>query len=207
MKKEEYNYFNNFISIVNNIEKSTEVLKETLENYNYEELDSKIDIVHKLENEDDDIVHEIGRKLIKEFLPPIDREDITLISHRLDDEEDDINEILINFKILNLKDIKKEIINFINLIERCISTVKEIFINLENFSKSDLIKEKIIEINSLEDEGDLLYEKAMYTLYSDSSNDPLDVIKWTRIYDCFEDVVDSCERIGDVVDDVILKNA
>ncbi len=207
MKKEEYNYFEKFILMVNNIEKSTESLKETLENYNYEELDNKINEVHKLENEDDDIVHEIGKRLIKEFLPPIDREDITLISHGLDDIEDDIDEILINFKILDLRYMKKESFEFIELIVRCIRKVKEIFTNLENFSKSDLIKEKIIEINSLEDEGDRLYEKAILSLYSDKSNEPLEVIKWTRIYDCFEDVVDSCERIGDAVDDVILKNS
>ena len=96
-KKAEYCYFTEFINNSNYIVESAEILKETLENYDVKKLEENINRVHKLENEADRALHKMRNYLIKDFLPPIDREDIVLIGHRLDDIEDCIDEILINY--------------------------------------------------------------------------------------------------------------
>ena len=100
-KKEEYNYFEEFVKNSKLIVESAEILKETIVNYSEEKLEENISKVHKLENEADKTLHNMRNYLIKDFLPPIDREDIVLIGHRLDDIEDFIDEILINFNIFS----------------------------------------------------------------------------------------------------------
>ena len=41
------------------------------------------DVVHELENKADDVVHDMENYIIKDFLPPIDRDDINLIIRKL----------------------------------------------------------------------------------------------------------------------------
>ena len=94
MKKENYNYFNEFITLTDYIVQSANTLKDIMENFNVEKLNVDIHEVHNLENEADKIVHKMRNYLIKDFLPPIDREDIALIINKLDDIEDGIDEIL-----------------------------------------------------------------------------------------------------------------
>lgn len=205
-KKDEYNYFDEFIKNSNYIVESAEILKETLKEYNTNNLEKNIEKVHKLENEADYTLHNMRNYLIKDFLPPIDREDIVLIGHRLDDVEDCIDEILINFNILNISEIRDDVLEFTDLLIKCCEALKEAVINFKNFKKMDLIKEKVIEVNYLEEQGDRLFEKAMKKLYKEEKN-PLEIIKWTTMYNCLENTVDACEKVSDELEDVIMKNS
>lgn len=205
-KKEEYNYFDEFVTNSNYIVSSAELLKETLSSYNTEKLTENIVKVHKLENEADKTLHKMRNYLIKDFLPPIDREDIILIGHRLDDVEDCIDELLINFNILNILNVREDVNEFTDLLIECANSVKDALENFKNFKKADIVKEKVIAINVLEEKGDKLFEKAMKKLYKEESN-PVEIIKWTTIYNCLENTTDACERIADSLEDVIMKNS
>lgn len=158
-KKEEYNYFDEFVANSNYIVESAEILKETLTNYNKDILVQNIEKVHKLENEADHKLHNMRNYLIKDFLPPIDREDIVLIGHRLDDVEDFIDEILINFDILNISEVRKDSIEITELLIKACKALKEALINFKNFKRFDLIKEKVIEVNNLEEQGENFIKK------------------------------------------------
>lgn len=205
-KKEEYNYFNEFVNNSKYIVESAKILKETLENYSQEKLEENIIKVHKLENEADQALHKMRNYLIKDFLPPIDREDIVLMGHRLDDIEDYIDEILINFNILNISSVREDAIEFTELLIECANSVKDALENFENFKKVEVVKEKAIAINVLEEKADKLFEKAMKKLYKEETN-PVEIIKWTTIYNCMENTTDACEKIADCLEDVVMKNS
>ena len=206
MKKESYNYFNEFILLTDYIVQSANTLKEIMENFDKNMLDTDITEIHKLENEADHIVHKMREYLIKDFLPPIDREDIILIANKLDDIEDGIDEILINTKILAVDHIHDDVIELIYILVKCCEAVREIFLDFKNFKKVDLIKEKTINVNNLEEEGDRIYERIMSSLYR-NEKDPIELIKWTNIYNCLEATIDCCETVADVVDEVVMKNS
>ena len=205
-KKERFNYFNEFIAITEYIVKSASVLKEIVNDYNLTKLDERINEVHLLENKADHRVHLIRNNLIKDFLPPIDREDIAVISKKLDNIEDGIDEILINFKILNIKTIKKDVLELVDILNICCDAVKDMFLNLNNFKDIELINKKVIQINKLEEQGDRVYEKITTLLYKDEK-DPINVIKWTKIYNCLEATIDVCEDISDCIADTVMKNS
>lgn len=205
-KKEEYSYFEEFVNSSNYIVNSAEILKDTLVNYKAEELEKNITKVHNLEHEADQILHKMRNYLIKDFLPPLDREDIILIGHRIDDVEDFIDEILINFDILNISKLRTDIIEFTDILIESAKSVKDALENFKNFKKIELVKEKVIAINVLEEKGDRLYEKAMKNLYKEEK-EPIEIIKWTTIYECFENTIDACERIADCLEDVVMKNS
>ena len=77
-------------------------------------------------------------------------------------------------------------------------------VEFPEFRKSKAIKDMIIEINHLEENGDKLYTEAMRRLYSESG-DAVEILSWTAIYDRLEKCCDKCEDVADVVETVILK--
>ena len=204
--KENYNYFNEFITLTDYIVESANTLKDIMENFNEEKLNTDIHEVHKLENEADKIVHKMRGYLLKDFLPPIDREDISIIINKLDNIEDGIDEVLINIKILNITDIKKEVIEIIDILIMCCMAVKDMFTDFKNIKSVDLINKNVIQVNKLEELGDRSYEKLMTLLYQ-NEKDPIDLIKWTNIYNCLENTIDCCEEISGCIEDVIIKNS
>ena len=206
MKKEKYDYFEEFISMTEYIEKSANILKELLSDFNQEKLDKSIEEIHKLEHASDRVVHKMRENLIKDFLPPIEREDIAVIVNKLDSVEDGIDELAIDFKILNIKHIKEDTIEIIDILVKAASAVKGIFEKLSDLKHPELIKEKVIVVNKLEEQGDRIYERIISNLYK-GEKDPIELIKWINIYKCFEETIDSCEEISDCIQDVIMKNS
>lgn len=206
MKKEKYNYFDEFIKLSDYIVQSAEILKDTFVNFHADKLEEKTKEVHVLENEADRIIHVMRNNLIKDFMPPIDREDITLIAHRLDDIEDSIDEIMINMKIYNVTMIREDVNEITDILLKATNAVKEMFLNFKNFNKRAIIKQKIIEVNSLEEEGDRVYEKLMSNLYRKEVSS-IELIKWTKIYEWLENAIDCCEQVSDCAEDVIVSNS
>ena len=64
---------------------------------------------------------------------------------------------------------------------------------------------QLIELRSLEDEGDRLYRNGVGELFR-SGNDPLMVIRWKDIYEGLEEAVDACENAADVLETIVVKN-
>lgn len=206
MKKEKYNYFNEFIDLTDYIVKSADILKEMLENYDLEKLDKSIEEIHKLEHSSDRIVHKMREYLIKDFLPPIDREDIATIANKLDDIEDGIDEIAINIRIFNVKKIREDSLDIVDIVVKSVNAVKGVFEALNNLKDIETIRSKVIVVNRLEEQGDRTYERIMSNLYKEEK-DPIELMKWTNLYNCFENTIDSCEQISDCIQDVIMKNS
>lgn len=207
MKKEKLNYFDEFINNTDYISKSSKILIDVTKNYSTTKLLESSEEVHKLENKADEAVHKLIRYLITDFLPPIDREDISVIVNQLDDIEDYIDEVLINFKILNITEIKEGQINeYDELLEQASKNLIKLFNNLKNFKNRDLIFEEIINISKIEEQADRCFEKNMEKLYKEEQN-PIEVIKWTTIYNSFENIFDAYESVIDSIEDIMVKNS
>ena len=205
-KKEKYNYFEELIKIAEHIETSSNKLKELMNDYNEENLDKSIEEIHKLEHSSDRIVHKMRKFLIKDFLPPLEREDIAVIVNKLDDIEDGIDEIAIDFKIINIEYIKQDTLEIIDILVKATTAVKGIFEKLSDLKHPELVEEKLVIVNRLEEQGDRVYEKIISNLYKEEK-DPIELIKWVNIYKGFEETIDSCEQISDCIQDVIMKNS
>ncbi|HEX2722152.1 MAG TPA: DUF47 family protein, partial [Gemmatimonadaceae bacterium] len=62
------------------------------------------------------------------------------------------------------------------------------------------------QLKLLEEEGDAVYHEAMEKLFS-STTDAILVLKWKELYDKVEDAIDQCEDVGNVLQNISLKNA
>lgn len=205
-KKEELNYFDNFVKNANYALESAKILKEYIYNFDSNKSIEKENMVHNIENEADKNQHIVLNYLIKDFLPPIDREDIIMLYHKIDDMVDNIDEFVINLNILDVKNIRSDVTNFVDLLLKCCEKINEMLTKFRNIKKFEEIKKVIIEINILEEEGDKLYQNSIKELYKNPNN-PIEVITWTTLYNCLENCFDSCENVADCVEEILMKNS
>ena len=205
-KREEINYFDSFIKSSNYAVEATKILREYIYNFKNEKANEIEDKVHFIENESDKEQHITLNYLVKDFIPPLDREDIIMLSHSLDDIVDSIDEVAINMNILDVEILRDDIKDFLDLLDRCCDYLNQMMNSFKNIKQYKEIKEKVIEVSKLEEEGDALYQKAIKNLYKNEKN-PIEVIKWTTLYNCLEECFDSCEAVADCVEEIIMKNS
>lgn len=207
MKKLKMNYFDEFIKMAEYIQESTNIFNDLINNFSTKKLKEANIVIHELENKSDNIVHDIRNYIITDFLPPIDRSDIGLLLHKVDNIEDEIDEIAKNLLILDIKNINKSIAKkYSALLTEESKQLIEIFTNLNNIKNKKIVIDSIIKINEIEDEADRFYEKCMKNLYK-NEKDAIEVIKWTTIYNCFESLFDYYENVADCISDIIVKNS
>lgn len=205
-RKENYDYFKSFIYFADCIERATAQLNDTLNNYDSNLNSQRMDEIHKVEHEADDIKHHTTDALAKEFLPPIERDDIVLLAGKLDDVVDAIDDIMRRLCMYDIKTLRPETADFSELLVECCSALSVLIKEFSNFKKSKKVTEYLSNVNSLESKGDSLHFKAVSKLFAESK-DALEIIMWKSIYDDFEDCYNSFEDVADVIGDVVLKNS
>lgn len=204
-RKNEYNYFDAFEKNGLCSLECAQKLLEITGNYDKEKLKEDLKNIHNIEHKADDGKHDMLNYLLKDFLPPIEREDILNLAQKIDDVTDSIEEVLISIDMFNIDVLRKETEEFVELVIKCCESEAELLKSFKNFKDVDEVKKRIIEINVLEEEGDRLYTSNMRKLYRDGT-DVADVIKWSTIFNCFENCFDMCEDVADAVEAIMLKN-
>lgn len=205
IKEPKFDYYDEFIKNADIALEMTNILKDYVENFdinNSQEIEEK---VHKLENDADRNLHKILSFLVKDFLPPIDREDIVLLANKLDDTIDYIDEIVINLDILDINTLRDNFKEFVEIINKMSIMLKGMFEGFKNTKKYEEIHKLVVCINNIEEEGDKIYEKAIREIFQNESNS-VEILKWNTIYNSLENCFDSYESVANTLDEIVLKN-
>ena len=173
---------------------------------NYVNVNEKIKSIEDAEHACDTIVHKILNELNKAFITPIDREDIYLIARELDNITDDIEAAAQRFGMYNVQKVRPEAVVLSKLIVNATKELKNVILEMKNMKKSKCLQEKIIEVNNIEDEADTAFRDAMTNLFL-SEKDAVEVIKWKEIIDFFENTIDACEDVANIIEGVVMKHA
>lgn len=205
MAKGDKFYFENFAASAALSKKAAVYLVECFEKYSPDEIEKMIKNMHEIEHTADKKKHEMNDALAKAFVTPVDREDLDMLSHNLDEVTDKIEEILQKLYIYNIKTVYPSAVDFAKNIVKACELLCELMEEFENFKKSKTIHGLIVQLNDVEEECDKLYLASMRDL-TNQSNDVLEIVSWRKIYDCLESCADACENVSECVGTVIMKN-
>lgn len=205
MAKGDKFYFDNFAASAALSKTAAEYLLSCLENYDPKNLRPMLEQMHEIEHSADVKKHEMNAALAKAFVTPVDREDLDMLSHRIDDVTDQIEEVLQMFYIDNIQSVNPAAVEFATRIVKACETLCTLMAEFENFKKSKKIHSLIVELNDVEEECDKLYLTSMREL-SKNAADVLLTISWRDIYGSLEACADACEHAGECVRTVIMKN-
>ena len=197
-------YFRNMSECVDIAKDAISLLLVSLNTFKPDELPSKLREMHLLEQKGDQKKHELVEVVSSAFITPIEREDIIAISNILDDIIDNIEDVLIQIYVTNVRELRYDIIPGCENAQKCIQSLSELIYEFPNFKKSEMINDLIIEVNHYEEQGDKRFMDSMVRLYREDSLDP--VVRWKSVYQCIENILDSCEDAADTVQTVIMKN-
>ena len=204
LKKKEDVFYTLFIEYARKIEIAGEKFLDLIEHY--ENVEEKVEKIKVLETECDMYAHDILNKLNVAFITPFDREDIYNVTKQMDDIVDCIEEASNRFVVFDVKEIRKESLLMANLILQSTRELVVLFENLPDLKKNDLVKTQIIEVNRLENEGDVIYREALMKLFREDIN-PIELIKWKHIFEQIENSLDSCENVANIIEGVVMKYA
>ncbi len=205
MAKGDKFYFENFAASAALSKKAAVYLVDCLENYDPGKIETMIYKMHEIEHAADVKKHEMNDALAKAFVTPVDREDLDMLSHNLDQVIDQIEEVLQKFYIYNIQTVEASVIEFAKKLVRSCDLLCTLMNEFENFKRSKKIRELIIELNDAEEECDQLYLTSMRQITT-SSLDVLTKVSWREIFECFESCADACEHVSECVGSVIMKN-
>ena len=158
--------------------------------------------IKDLEHKGDELTHSVIDELNKTFITPIDREDIHDLCAALDDVLDLIDSTATRIVLFRIT------VPIRSVPEMCgvlLNQVKTIGAAVSNLQDNDHVVERCIEINSLENDADRLFQSAIATLFEEVK-DPIDVIKRKEIIETLEAATDKAEDVANVLESIIVKN-
>jgi predicted phosphate transport protein (TIGR00153 family) len=169
---------------------------------NYQDVEKKIEQIHRIEREGDELTHAILTKLNQTFITPFDREDIHELASKLDDVLDFINAAgarIVMYRITTPPPAAGELAAII--LKQCQELQKAVSL----MQKSGNILAHCVEINRLENEADLVSQQAIARLF-ECEKDPINLIKIKELLEFLERATDKAEDVANVLETVVLKN-
>jgi predicted phosphate transport protein (TIGR00153 family) len=159
--------------------------------------------IKKVEVECDRVSASIIERLNSTFITPIDREDIYLLATELDDIMDMVNDMA---RLTVLYGVTKSTPHAVQLARTLMDSVVELEKTLALLESRKGVRDHIERIKALEEEGDRASQSAIQSLFA-NEKDPIEVIKWVKIYEEMEAGIDRCKDVAKVVESIVMKNA
>lgn len=163
------------------------------------------DEIKRLEHIGDELTHKIFEELNLSFITPFDREDIYELTKSMDDVLDlvyHVSDLLVLYKIEQLEE---EVALLLSVAGRAIDEIHK-SIRLLRKMNYDSLREHIVRVHEMENEGDRLYKLFVGKLFAEQK-DAIHVLKYSSLYNEMEHAIDKCEDLMNSIEAIMLKNA
>ena len=200
-------FYDYFEKDVDNLLTAAKVFAELMSNsITKEERAQKIKRIEELEHKGDEMTHQIFSALGSTFITPFDREDIHALASKLDDILDYLQGASTRIILYGVKKISPEQERLAVLIHDQVAELHKAVRLLRDFKEVKTVRESLVRINSIENEADDLFERAIADLF-DNCSDPIKLIKTKELLVSLETATDQCEDAANVIESIIVKNA
>jgi len=197
-------FYDLFEQSARNMVKTSQALHELINTWTV--LDGRVAEITELEHDGDTITHEIVAQVNRTFVTPLDREDIALLAHTMDDVTDFIHAAADAMFIYKIDEPTRRAKELADIIVQAATEIEKAVQGLRHHADIKQTLEWCVEINRLENMADRIFRSAMAELF-DNAMDFTQVIKWREIYEHMESATDRCEDVANVLEGVALKHA
>jgi hypothetical protein len=201
---QETKFYDLFVQSSQNVVEISTALKDLLDNW--QDVGTKVSRITDLEHKGDTITHQIMDLLYRSFITPIDREDISLLAHTLDDIADFIHAAADAMYIYRIKSPTKRSQELADILVEAAGEVEKAMVFLRSRSELKKAMEYCVDLNRLENEADDISRRALGELF-EGGYETTDIIKWREIYEHMESATDRCEDVANALEGIALKNA
>jgi hypothetical protein len=199
----EEKFFDLFEELAAKIETGGKLFLELAMSGEYSE--QKVARLKEIEHEADIITHRTYEKMHTTFLTPSDREDIYCLVNKMDSIMDMTEASAARLYLYRVKVPAVGLIDQAKILNEAIGKVKTIVHGLRDMKHSSLILQTGVEINTLENAGDVILRSIMAQLF-ENEIDVRELIKWKEIHERIEEAIDVCEDVSNIIEGIVLKN-
>jgi hypothetical protein len=197
---DERKFFEHFGDIAGQLTTVAIMLEQALDDpARLPELSAKID---RVQRETDVAAHDLDVNVDKLFVPPMDREDIHLLSTQLGLVAAFIGGTARRAVSLRANTRRESAVLLARIIVRAVG---EIELAVRHIRTGDDVLAHCEEIRRAEGEGDDAWEAAVTELFA-GVPDPVDVIRWKALYDQLEETLDTCEDVANELETITVKH-
>ncbi len=205
MKKRSNFFYDSFVEQINYAVKAMSILKEGLLNFDGIDTLTLKNNVHEVEHNADIMKHQLEEKLAKEFITPIDREDIFVLYDNIDDLIDAIDEVSYKIYLRNYKSLPNNIELFINKSLDAVNYLKDVLASFKYIDDKKIMDPLLSKVIEIEEEVDKLYEENVHHLYL-SELDYKVTTTFEKVYGYFEYITDKCRDVCKTISVIMYKN-
>jgi uncharacterized protein len=157
------------------------------------------------EHKGDNFVDEIIKDLNNTFITPIEREDAMELAVHMDEILDGLEQCAAHFYMYNIYEIDNYMVELSDLINKCIVEINNA-VDLLSQKKLTQIREHSVKIKEYEEKCDIIERRAIKELF-EKEKDVIRLIQYKEIYELLENTADECQKVGKVLETVVMKNA
>lgn len=193
--QEQYGKLNEAVTALNNIFQE------------FVDVENKCKCINLVEETGNGIARRISQQLSMTFITPIDREDIHNINIAQEDLLNLVKAISTRIGLYDFHFIKfpsKKLVKNLSIM------VEEVGRMLDRLRERKNVEENAKKVKSLKYECEMLLLVALGEVYDiklTGFEAVMEIVKWTHIYDRIEQAVNQAERLADIIEGVVLKNA
>lgn len=197
-------FFDHFAAATANLLEAARLLQRTVDDCR--DIEDAVAQMNELEHQGDFIVHQVTNLLPRTLITPFDPDDIQRIIDAIDDTLDTMQAAVVRLSIYQVTEIKKPAKRLAKLIVEGAGELDTAIKGLQDKRQYDQVKQRIVQINTLENTGDRILEEGLRSLV-ERRDDLWDLIRWKEIYELLEQATDRLEDAGDVIQRVMIANA
>lgn len=166
----------------------------------FDNLEVRKNGIEKIEHKGDEVVHIIYERVNATFVTPIDQDDITKLASLYDDVLDYIYLVANRIVLYELKESTESMKQFARIVGQSVDKIHAAF---EAMRRKDMmeIDRRCIEIDSLENEADVILDNSMASLFK--GKDVIQIMILKEIYEHLEEITDRCEDVSQELRDIV----
>ena len=171
-------------------------------------LDRERNTLDEIEHRADGVTHELANRVDAMFVTPFDKEDISNLSHTLDDIVDYLEAAVSRMALYNVGKPPAELLPLSRLLVEITGLLAQAVKGLRRIKSRDEMHTWFVEIHRVENEADEIYHQALGRLYALPQPTPeslLEMMKWKEILDRLEMTTDKCEDAANAIEQMMVK--
>lgn len=185
--------------------KSAYLLRNMIADYGFSDIAQAVNEIKELEVQCRKSTEKISSQLLKEFLPPIDREDILHLSHCFGRIIKYIKEAVFIVAVFGQSGIMYKQRELSTVLNDCTKALCEAVGCLKGFKENQRLQEKLLKTVSLSMEADDAFFRASKSFYGET-NDMRKLAGFMYIAENIKKSCDACRETAHDIEIVVMKN-
>src|SRR5436309_4288598 len=198
-------FLNYFEQAADNLKKAGSLYADLTRVNSRAEMVALRDEIKGLEHIGDELTHKIFEELNLSFITPFDREDIYKLAKGIDDVLDLIDHVADLLLLYQIDKLENDVALLLTVASRAIDEIHQ-SVRLLRQLNYDSVREHIVRVHEMENEGDRLYRLFMGKLFTDQK-DAIVLLKYNSLFNEMEHAIDKCEDLMNSIESIMLKNA